>query len=189
MQCLKCGYEFETDCVECPLCNVESGGVGRGFWRWLNRAEELLLVLFLGVMVVMVLAQILLRNLYQSGILGGDELVRHLVLWIAFFGAGIAARSSSHVKIDVLTKFLPGSVRDYADITVNLFSCLICATLVAASIQFIHFEYQGQIRSAFLNIPLWTMAIILPIGYAIIALRFAVNSLSGIAGKIREHKP
>ncbi len=188
MQCFKCGCELDPDRAECPVCRTEGGGAGRGFWRWLSRTEELLLVLFLGLMVIMVLAQILLRNLYQSGIQGGDELVRHLVLWIAFFGAGIAARSGSHVKIDVLTKFLPGRVRNYADIAVNLFSCLICAILVAASIQFIHFEYQGQVRSAFFNTPLWIMAIILPIGYAIIAVRFAVNSLSGIAGMIRGHK-
>jgi C4-dicarboxylate transporter, DctQ subunit len=188
MQCLKCGYELDPDRSECPACRTETGGTGRGFWRWLSRAEELLLVLFLGVMVIMVLAQILLRNLYQSGIQGGDELVRHLVLWIAFFGAGIAARSSSHVRIDVLTKFLSGRMRGYADVTVNLFSFLICAILAAASIQFIHFEYQGQARSAFLNAPLWIMAVILPVGYAIIALRFAVNSLSGIAGMLRSHK-
>ncbi|MEZ4552068.1 MAG: TRAP transporter small permease subunit [Desulfobacterales bacterium] len=35
--------------------------------------------------------------------LGGDDLIRHLVLWIAFIGAGIATRSRSHVKIDVIT--------------------------------------------------------------------------------------
>ena len=99
MQCLKCGCELDPDRMECPLCSAESHGNGGGeSGRFLSRAEELLLVLFLGVMVVMVLAQILLRNLYQSGILGGDELVRHLVLWIAFFGAGIATRSSAHVK-------------------------------------------------------------------------------------------
>lgn len=151
----------------------------------MSTVEEVLLVLFLGIMVIMVLSQILLRNLYQSGILGGDELVRHLVLWIAFFGAGIATRSGSHVKIDVLTKFMPAKMRRYADTAVSLFSCVICALLAAASIQFIHFEYQGQARSAFFNTPVWIMAVILPLGYGIIALRFAVNSLSEISGMIR----
>ncbi len=184
MQCLKCGYEFENGQVECLLCCAESGWGGGKLGRFLSRAEELLLVLFLGVMVAMVLVQILLRNFYQSGIMGGDELVRHLVLWIAFFGAGIATRSSSHVKIDALTNFMPDGFRRYADIAVNLFSCLICAILVVASVQFIYFEYQGQARSAFLNTPLWVMAIILPLGYAVIALRFVLNSLSGISGMI-----
>lgn len=188
MQCLKCGYELEPERVECPLCSAESGRGGGKFGRFLSRAEETLLVLFLGVMVVMVLSQILLRNFYQSGIMGGDDLIRHLVLWIAFFGAGIATRSSSHVKIDALTNFIPKGFRRYIDIAVNLFSCLICMILVAASAQFIHFEYQGQARSFFLNTPLWIMAIVLPIGYAIISLRFALNSLSGISGMIRRNK-
>jgi TRAP-type C4-dicarboxylate transport system permease small subunit len=188
MQCLKCGYELDPDRVGCPLCSTAPGGGGGKFGRFLSRAEESLLVLFLGVMVVMVIAQILLRNLCQSGIMGGDDLVRHLVLWIAFFGAGISTRSSSHVKIDVLTNFMPEGFRRYADIAVNLFSCLICAILVAASARFIHFEYQGQVRSSFLNIPLWVMAIVLPVGYAIISLRFALNSLSAISGIIRRRK-
>lgn len=188
MQCLKCGYDFAPEQRECPLCHDDEKGRGGKFGRVLSKTEELLLVFFLGSMVFLVLLQIFLRNFYNSGITGGDELVRHLVLWIAFFGAGIAARSSSHVKIDVLTKFMPDGLRRYADIAANLFSCLVCVILVAASIQFIHFEYQGQTHSSFLNTPLWVMAIVLPLGYAIISIRFALNSLSGISSMIRGNK-
>ena len=131
-------------------------------------------------MVIMVLLQILMRNLFQSGILGGDDLIRHLVLWIAFFGAGIATRSQSHVKIDVLSNLAKGSVKKYSDVIVNLFSCIICLILMIAACQFVLIEYESQIHSQFLNLPIWSLEIVMPMGYLIISIRFAHNCIIGL---------
>ena len=111
-------------------------------------------------MVIIVLAQILLRNIYQSGILGGDELVRHLVLWIAFFGAGIATRSRAHVKIDAVKIIIPDRWKPFSDMVVSLFSCIVCCVLVYASCQFVYIEYQAQEHSTFFNLPIWMMEIV-----------------------------
>ena len=98
MQCFKCGNEFNPDLKECPVCAIAQ----KKSWKavqFFEKAEDLIIELLLGAIIFIVLAQIFLRNIYQSGIMGGDELIRHLVLWIAFFGAAIATRSRAHVKI------------------------------------------------------------------------------------------
>jgi TRAP-type C4-dicarboxylate transport system permease small subunit len=184
MQCLKCGNDFDY-LYECPVCSDvwrESGKFNRVF----TRVEDFLLELFLGVMVLTVLMQILMRNFFQSGITGGDDLIRHLVLWVAFFGAGIATRSKSHVRIDVLTHLLKGRLSEYKDIVINLFSFVVCIILMIASCQFVFIEYQGQGHSQFLNLPVWTMEIVMPLGYLIIAIRFAHISVSGVQKILRE---
>lgn len=178
MQCLKCGNEFD-DFYECPLCSAVWRKSGR-FTRIFTRMETVLLNVFLAVMVLMVLAQILMRNFFQSGILGGDDLIRHLVLWIAFFGAAIATRSDSHVKIDVITHLAGEKTRKYIDIVVSFFSCGICLILVGASAHFVIIEFSAANHSQFLNLPVWTMETVMPLGYLVIAVRFALNGIRGV---------
>ena len=184
MQCLKCGNDFD-DLYECPLCAEVWRKSGR-FNRIFTKVEDFLIALFLGTMVLMVLMQILMRNFFQSGIPGGDDLVRHLVLWIAFIGAGIATRGKSHVKIDVITNFVKKDTQKYLDIIVNLFSCVVCLILMMASSRFVFIEFQVQGHSQFLNLPVWTMQIVMPLGYLIIAIRFAINFINGIRDIFRE---
>jgi len=186
MQCLKCGNDFDH-LYECPVCSDVMRENGR-FNRIFTKVEDVLLDLFLATMVLMVLMQILMRNLFQSGISGGDDLIRHLVLWIAFFGAGIATRNNSHVRIDVLTHLVKGRVSEYKDIVINLFSFGVCMILMVASCQFVFIEYESQAYSQFLNLPIWIMEIVMPLGYLVIALRFAQNSVSGFQKILREKK-
>lgn len=184
MQCIKCGNDF-GDLNQCPLCSEAWRKSGK-FNQITTRIEDFLIELFLGAMVLIVLAQILLRNIYQSGIPGGDELVRHLVLWIAFFGAAIATRSCAHVKIDAVKNIIPERWEPFSDVVVSLFSCIVCCVLVYASCQFVYIEYQVQEHSTFFNLPVWIMQIILPAGYLIIALRFARNGFSSLLCILRE---
>jgi len=184
MQCLKCGNECDPDSLECPFCSAEQRKNAK-INQILAKAEDFLIEMFLGTMVIIVLAQILMRNLYQSGILGGDELVRHLVLWIAFFGAAIATRSRAHVKIDAVKNLIPDRWKPLSDTVVSLFSCIVCCVLVYASSKFVYIEYQSQGHSTFLNLPIWTMEIILPAGYFIIAFRFARNTIASFLSIIR----
>ena len=84
MQCLKCGKEFDNF-YECPLCSEVWRKSGR-FTRIFTKTEDVLLNLFLALMVLMVLAQILMRNFFQSGILGGDDLIRTWSYGLRFSG-------------------------------------------------------------------------------------------------------
>lgn len=179
MNCLICGNEFDPDLGTCPVC-AERGKTRGAFAIALTRVEDALLSVFLTVMVLMVLSQIVLRYAFQTGIPGGDSLVRHLVIWIAFFGASIAARSGAHVKIDVLTRILPVSWHRWLVGLTDLFSFGVCALLVYASAQFVRIEYQSQGISVFMEVPVWIMEIIIPFGYAIIGIRFGHRAVSGI---------
>lgn len=187
MQCLICGNDFDPDLRTCPVC-AERGKTRGGFATALTRLEDALLSILLAVMVLMVLSQIVLRYAFQTGMTGGDSLVRHLVIWIAFFGASIAARSGAHVKIDVLTRVLPASWHRWLVGLTDLFSFAVCALLVYASVQFLHIEYQSEGTSVFMDVPVWIMEIIIPFGYAIIAIRFGHRAVSALFSGKGENK-
>jgi TRAP-type C4-dicarboxylate transport system permease small subunit len=143
--------------------------------------ERFLLSSLLAAMIILVLSQIILRNFFHSGIIGGVEIVRHLVLWIAFVGAGLATREGRHVKIDMASRILSARGRKIADIVSTLFSVVVCTILFVASCKFVYMDYTSSGTASFLNVPLWIMEAIIPVGYLIVAIRFSAGAISAIS--------
>ena len=69
--------------------------------RWLERVENGLIAVLVLAMVLLAGAQILLRNLFGTGIEWADPLLRALVLWTAMLGALAAARDDKHIGLDL----------------------------------------------------------------------------------------
>ncbi|MCW8829267.1 MAG: TRAP transporter small permease [Gammaproteobacteria bacterium] len=139
----------------------------------LQRTEEAIITLLLGTMILLAGTQILLRNLWDSGIAWGDPLLRVLVLWIGLLGAMLATRQNRHIRIDILTRHLPVAWQRYSDLLINLFSSAICALLAWHSGRFVYYEWQygSEIFSGF---PAWLAELVMPVGFAVISLRFTL---------------
>lgn len=143
--------------------------------------EKIFVSTCLGGMVALVFIQIILRNFYNSGIVGSDSLVKHLVLWVGFLGAGLATREKSHIRIDIASKILPPGIKAVAQILVDIFSITVCMGLVYAAYSFVSIEYETGEVIPFLQIPVWIMELIIPVGFFIIALRFMAQLFANIS--------
>lgn len=144
--------------------------------RWLERVSGWLLVGFLGIMIVMSFGQVVLRNFFDTSIEWGDIFLRHLVLWVGYFGAVIATGERRHLKIEFVTKLVSPKVRKILFVITNIFASVICYFLMRAAISFIQLEIEYE-TIIILDFPSWYFLIVIPIGYAIIAFRFAIHSL------------
>jgi TRAP-type C4-dicarboxylate transport system permease small subunit len=146
-----------------------------GSWqKWddrLGRIEKFTLCVMLSVMILMAFIQIILRNVFSSGIAWGDPLVRYLVLWVGFIGASLATREGKHITIELVSRWLSERGNRYVQAICNLISALICALMVFAGLTFISNEAQMG-GTAFLQIPLWIPQIIIPVAFAMMTLRF-----------------
>src|SRR5262245_3554105 len=87
-------------------------------------------------MVLLSFAQVVMRNLWDTGLLWGVTFVRHLVLWVVVTGAAIATSEERHIGIDVFSKLLPPRVRYVAHIITNGFALYICYQLAGAAYTF-----------------------------------------------------
>lgn len=140
---------------------------------WLHRIEEGMIAMLLAAMILLAGAQILLRNLWDSGIGWGDPLLRILVLWVGLLGAMLATREDKHIRIDLLSRYLPPSWKRITAPLTHLFSALVCALLAWHSARFVHYEMQDG-GLLFSGLPAWVAELILPFAFAIISLRFLV---------------
>ena len=151
----------------------------------LTKAEGVVLITLLSVMVVMAFLQVVLRNLFSSGIFWADILLRHLLLWLGFLGAAIATSENRHINIDALRRFLSPRVRSAVEVLTDLFAAGICFLLAKASWTFVQGEIAGH-STVFENIPSWYAQIIIPVGFGLLVVHFVIRAILRAGGAAPE---
>jgi TRAP-type C4-dicarboxylate transport system permease small subunit len=153
----------------------------------IDRVEQALITILLSLMIAIAFLQIVLRDIFATGITWADPFVRNLVLWVGFVGAAIATREGKHITIDVLPQWVPQQVKAIIGIIIQFFAAFICGLLTFASVKFVRNEsLMGSIT--FLGIPAWIPQLILPITFGIIALRFCLLALKDLSITITSYK-
>jgi TRAP-type C4-dicarboxylate transport system permease small subunit len=147
-----------------------------GLLKALHRAEDLVLMLLLGGLVGLAFMQILMRNLLDAGLPWADPLLRLIVLWLALAGALAATRENKHIRIDLLSRFLPEPLAAWVDRITAAFTFAVCGLLAWHGGRLVWFEYQDGTLIA-PGIPAWTAELIIPLGFGLMALRFALWAL------------
>lgn len=144
--------------------------------KTLDWLEQGILVLLFAALVTLTSTQILLRNLFDSGLVWADDAIKVLVLWVAMSGALYATRTARHISIDVITRFLPLQTASLIRRLLFVMTALICATSAWYCYQFIILEFEDP-TIAFLSIPTWFTQAVIPATLLLMALRFAYLSI------------
>ncbi|MDF1579583.1 MAG: TRAP transporter small permease [Desulfuromonadales bacterium] len=140
-------------------------------WKIGKGGEDLLLVVLLLVMIGLAGLLILLRNVFDSGLIWGDELLRILILWLCLVGAVAASRDDNHINIDLLSRFLPPSVQLMMRMFTDMFTAVVCLVLAWYSWSFVRMEIEFG-SQVLIDYPSWLAQIILPAGFGLIAYRY-----------------
>lgn len=140
---------------------------------FLVSCEALLISVSLMSMVTLAFTQIILRNFLDSAIAWANPFVQNMVMWIAFIGASIATKEKSHLKLDIISKFLPIKAKIFCELLVHLLSLVVLYYLSQASIEFIKLEMEYP-SSHVGKFPGWYFLMIIPSGFVVITLRHLV---------------
>ena len=143
----------------------------------LDKIEDWFLIVLLAVMVILAVVQIFYRNVFGIGLLWADPMLRTMVLWVALAGAVIATRTDNHIRIDFFTRYMSERYSAYVHRLVYIFSAAVCLLISWHAYRFVRSEYEVG-TTAFLNIPSWVTAIIIPIGFFLIAFRYFLLFIS-----------
>lgn len=147
------------------------------FIKLINRFEDSLLVVILSSMIIFAVYQIIARNLFGEGIVWIDPLLRTLVLWVGLSGAVVATRTDNHIRIDIFAKYFPPHILKYVQRIAYLFTLIVCLLIAWHAARFVYSEYEyGTI--AFSGIPAWITALIIPVSFTLIAIRYVLLLIS-----------
>lgn len=154
-----------------PLLDRAEGG--------LLGAEKVLLSGLIVFMASLSFLQVTLRGVFSSGFLWADTLLRHLVLWVGFLGAGVAAAQGKQFSVDALSRLFQGGLRSAVSLLGHSFTALVCLLLGQASWKFFLEEHRSAgvlFTAGGVQVPQWTAALALPAGFCLLALHYLLKA-------------
>jgi len=131
--------------------------------------------------MLLAVGQIVLREVFDTGIIWADELVRLIVLWLAMMGAIAACRDDRHIRIDAITHLFPDRVIDVIRVVVDLFAAAVCAVIAWHAYRYLQLEIEFE-DTVLVDTPAWLMHVILPVSFAVLSYRFAISSVKKVSG-------
>ncbi|MBI3550532.1 MAG: TRAP transporter small permease [Elusimicrobia bacterium] len=146
---------------------------------WLGMAERLLLTVIVTVVLTLSFYQVVMRALFSGGILWGDTLSRHLVVWIGFLGAGLAAGADKQFAMDASTRLFSGRLKAGVMLACHVFTTIVCAFLIKASLAFFRPELaepKTLLTAAGVKVPAWALEIIIPAGFALLFAHYLLKT-------------
>lgn len=143
---------------------------------WLAAGSLLLLL-------VLVAAQAVARNVFDTGFASFDQLARYLVFYVTFPGAALAIEHGRHIRIDALNVLLPRRARRLLARPLHLTAAIVCGVLGYAAVRFWREEWSyAQAPERWLVL----VELILPAGFILLALHFTLSALTGPAMSTEE---
>lgn len=136
--------------------------------RWWRTVEELGVLAALLALTTLPLAEIVLRRVAGAGISNSSALVQHLTLVVSMLGAALAARDGRLIAL-ATTTFFRGTRKHLATLVSSAIAAAVTLFLAIGSWQFVLSQRNG--RALAYGIPLWMVQMVLPLGFAAVALR------------------
>jgi TRAP-type C4-dicarboxylate transport system permease small subunit len=150
--------------------------------RWWHRAERAalwaetsLIVILLGGLILLGATQIVLRNVFSTGLPWGDGLARLAVLWLALLGALAASRDGRHITMGAAVRWLPPRLQIVANVVADLFAAGVSGALAWYAWKFVGDSREfGDVLLG--DVPAWWMQAVMPVAFALMAFAFVAHA-------------
>lgn len=146
--------------------------------------EKTLLTALLFSMIVLSFGQVVARNIFSTGFIWIDQVLRMGVLWVAFLGAAMATEYNKHIKIDFLASVLRSDFsKKIIGTGAHLFAFFVCCLLFIVALDYIHTVGFDSTSTIISGIPDWSFQCIIPYCFFMVSIRSAINIMKIYNGK------
>ena len=143
----------------------------------LHRLEDALLAGAIGALVLLAVAQIVLRGGFDASLAWGEAASRAGVLWLAMLGALGAARRQRHIAIDALPRILPAAGWRVLHVVGHLAAAVVCGAAAWIGAGLVASERELPLPFV-AGIESWVPMLVLPFGFGLLALRFVLSAFA-----------
>lgn len=150
--------------------------------RALDRFEEHLTAALLAAMALLTFTQVVLRYVFDTGLIWALEATTYLFGWLVLIGLSIGVRSNSHIAVDFLLERLPARGRRIVALVAVGSSLVYTALMFYASWTLIvQLRLFGSLAHD-IPLPRWVLLSSLPCGFALLGLRIVQVGFGVIRG-------
>lgn len=134
--------------------------------------------ILLGVMALIIFAEVLSRYIFQTSIPWSEELGRFLFIWVTFVGAIIAGRNNEHIGIDFFQNILGVKLKKIVKIISLLITSFFFGMLAYLGIS-VFGKLMSQTSPA-MELPIGIPYLGIIIGSLMLSLLYALRIVSNI---------
>ena len=137
-------------------------------------ALAVLAALILLVMVVLVTADIVLRNLTRTGFAWANEVSEYALYGMTLLTAPWLLRRGQHVRIDLLLSVVPSRVAWLMEAAGDVIGLLVCVVMVRYGVHMAADSFRiGSLTIKNLVFAEWWLLAPMPVAFALLAVEFA----------------
>ena len=149
----------------------------------INYFEEGFIALLLAAMTLITFSQVVARYVFNAGAVWALELTEFLFAWLVLFGMSYGVRVGAHIGVDLLVKNLPQRTQKIVGMVGVVLCMVYAAVLFKGGWDTVSLLLLIGIEAEDLPVPLWVPTLILPIGFALLFLRFVEAGWKLITGR------
>lgn len=80
--------------------------------KW-NKFMDGIAVLCMVLVLILVIAQVVMRYVFDSPLTWSEELAVYVMIWLTFIGSVICMRDKEHIEVTILVDYLPRSLQRF----------------------------------------------------------------------------
>jgi C4-dicarboxylate transporter, DctQ subunit len=122
-------------------------------------------------MTLLTFTQVVLRYVFNTGLIWALEATTYLFAWLVLFGMSYGVRVGSHIGIDAVVKLMGPRGQRIAGLLAALLSIAYCVILLVGSVNYIDTMHTMGVEAEDIPVERWLLSIILPIGFVLLGIR------------------
>lgn len=144
-----------------------------GYFRFLEKIEDGILMITLSIMGLTLGSQVLFRYFLNTPLIWSEELARYIQIWITFLAIGFGLRYKSHIAMTIVIQRIQERAQAVIRVVINLFLIVVFAVFFTGSLDFV--SSQNQILSSAMKIPMSWVYISIPISCGLFIIHTGID--------------
>lgn len=149
----------------------------------LNKVEEILSVICLGVMTLLAFANVISRYVFSASFSFSEEITTYLFVLLSLLGTAIAAKRKAHLGLTIITDLVNPKIHRIMAVIGYGFAVAFTFAIFYYGILMVKSQIDlGQVTAA-MQWPEWIFGSFVPFGSFFVVLRFGQNLIEAIKWK------
>lgn len=138
------------------------------FAEGLTTVLEYLSMVCVATMAILVIAQVVLRYVFNDPLTWSEEMARIVFIYLSFLGIGAAYGRRRHMAIDALIILLPARIRRAVEFSVVGIATAFLITVIVLTARSMAELYRVEITTPALDFPMAYVYLIIPLGLSML---------------------
>ena len=149
----------------------------------LNKVEEILSVICLGVMTLLAFVNVISRYVFSASFSFSEEITTYLFVLLSLLGTAIAAKRKAHLGLTIITDLVNPKIHKIMAVIGYGFAVAFTFAIFYYGILMVKSQIDlGQVTAA-MQWPEWIFGSFVPFGSFFVVLRFGQNLIEAIKWK------